>query len=713
MDFAPAAPALPSLRQELRIEAGTPLVTGAPSWTLFDPVRHLFFQLGRIEFAILSRWASGSLAGIGADLAQDGLDEEESDQAISRVVEFSLANSLTVTPMSETVATFARQRSAARREWWRWLIDHYLFIRLPLVKPAAFLERTLPQVAPLWSRSSLTFFALLACVGFLLVARQWDAFMASFLYFFSLKGLMAYGLALGLVKIAHELGHAYTATRFGARVPAMGISLLVMMPVLYTDTTAAWRLTSRRQRLMIDIAGVTAELMIATVATLIWVMLPDGGLRSACFVLATTSWVTSLFINLSPFMRYDGYYILSDWLGVPNLQPRAFALARWQLREWLFNLREPPPEDFPQHLRRGLVVYAFVTWVYRLVLFLGIALLVYHLFFKLLGIILFVVEMVVFIARPFFNEFSAWFARRDAILGTERGRRWPWIIGALALLGVLPLDRHVSAPAILSPIGDAPLVAGDPARIDRILVRNGQYVTAGTPIMMLSAPELDRDVARHRVNITRIEAQMGRAMSDKLDLSNRSVLESELLAEREALASVEQRRARLTLRAPITGSVADIEDGSHVGRWLGGAETLARIVTPGRSDIQAYVDEDDVWRLDQDAQARFVPNDPVQASYAAKLVERATSAVSRLDQPMLASTNGGPIAVSSDEAKKLKPRAALYRVRLVAAQSAVDENAVVQPVVGEVQIQAAGRSLAGRFFSYVTAIFRGEAALTG
>ena len=211
----PERPLLPPLRQELRIEPGAALINGAPSWTLFDPLRHLFFQLGRIEYRILSRWASGDLVKVNDDLAGEGLDEEQINAAFGRVVEFSLSNSLTVTPIGNTVAGLTEQRQRAKKQWWKWMLDNYLFIRIPIVKPAAFLERTIDKVAPLWSFPALIFFALLALSGLFLVTRQWDSFLASFLYFFSWQGLVAYGIGLFAIKVLHELGHAYTATRFG------------------------------------------------------------------------------------------------------------------------------------------------------------------------------------------------------------------------------------------------------------------------------------------------------------------------------------------------------------------------------------------------------------------------------------------------------------------------------------------------------------------
>jgi putative peptide zinc metalloprotease protein len=702
---------LPGLRQELRIERGAPLVTGAPSWTLFDPVRHMFYQLGKLEFRIFALWQSGSLNHIRAGLAADGVAAKDADLAIGRVLDFSFTNSLTVTPNGPSVEQFTAQRKLRQREWWKWLVDNYLFIRIPLVKPTAFLQRTMPIVAPLWSRTSLMLFVGMALLGFVLVARQWDAFVASFLYFFNWQGLIAYAVALGGVKIIHELGHAYTATRFGVRVPTMGISLLIMMPVLYTDTTAAWRLTSRKQRMTIDCAGVGAELMVASICTLLWSFVPDGALRSGLFVLATSSWIASLAINLSPFMRYDGYYVLSDALGVPNLQPRSFALGRWWLRERLFDLGEAPPEAFPKHLERGLIVFAFLTWVYRLILFVGIAILVYHMFFKALGIILFVVEMVVFVGRPIFNELSAWWTRRDAIGGSKRGRVFGFTLIALAVMAVLPLDRSVTAPAVLSPIGESPLVSGDPAQIAKIHVRNGDTVAAGAAIMTLVAPDIDREAALHRVEIARLSVQMDRAMSDAEDLSNRAVIERQLQGARESLAGAEARRAKLVLRAPVSGKVVDIGSDMHLGRWLGGAEIAARIVTPGRYDVQAYVAQGDVWRLETGAGARFVPDDASQGSRAAKLVEAATSAAQRIDLPVLASTNGGPIAVASDGENELKPRSPVSRVRLIAERDD-GGRAAVQAVPGRVVIDAAGQSFLSRMIKWAGKIVAAEWSVT-
>ncbi|MBD2840635.1 HlyD family efflux transporter periplasmic adaptor subunit [Erythrobacter rubeus] len=691
----PNPPTIPALRQELRIEPGVPLVNGAPSWTLFDPVRHSFYQLGRTEFLILSHWASGDLARIGEALERVGLDGHEGNDAFNRVIEFAAINGLTIGPMGEdTVAAFTEQRARGEKAAWKWLLDNYLFVRIPLIKPARFLKRTIGHVRLLWSVYSLLFFMVLGVTGLLLVSRQWDAFIGSFLYFFSWQGLIAYGLGLFVVKILHELGHAYTATRYGAHVPTMGVSFLVMMPVLYTDTTAAWRLKSRKQRLAIDCAGVATELMVASIATMAWVLLPDGMLRSVAFILATTSWVMSLVINLNPFMRFDGYYVLADLLNVPNLQPRAFALGKWKMREWLFALGEPAAEDVPMKLRRGMILYAYATWIYRLFLFTGIAVLIYNVLFQPLGLILAAIELTVFVGRPILNELRVWWDERERVMQTRRRRTWMWVGTTMLLLAFLPMDRNVDAYAVLTPVGAAPIVSGEPARVIRVIARNGQSVTVGDPIIELDAPELKAQAAQTKVRIAQLRLQMGRAVSNDEDRSNRAVIERELARETGKLAGLERRAEKLVLRAQVAGVVSDLDTVIHAGRWISGEEVIAHIVTPSDYDVQAYVSENDVWRVKQGALGTFVASDAGGPSRSAKLIEVSSSAIERLEQPILASKNGGPIAVD-ESGDRLAPREALYRVRLIAEKGELsDTDHLIQIVPGTVQIRTNGRSFA-------------------
>ncbi len=703
---------LPALRQELRLQPGAPLTNGAPSWTLFDPLRHMFFRLGEIEFAILHGWATKQMDAAVATLRARGLNDAALDHAFNEVVDFALSNQLTVAPQGDATAAFAAIHEARRRTWWRSAFDNYLFFRVPLVRPAAWLQRNLPLVEPLYSRTALFLFLGLALINLWFVGRQFDQFWATFLNFLSWDGLAAYAIGLSAVKVVHELGHAFTTTRFGARVPTMGVSFLLMFPVLYTDTTGAWAITSRKRRLAIDVAGVTAELMCAVLCTTAWLLLPDGALRSTAFVLATSSWVLSVGININPFMRFDGYYLLSDLINVPNLQARSFALMGWSLRRHVFGLPDAPPEQLSAGLTRGLIVYAVLTAVYRLFLFGGIALLLYLTLFKPLGLILAAIEIGVFIVRPVVTELGRLWGRRKDILQQHRSR---WIVGIFTvglLLAALPIDRSISAPALLSPTGVQPIVAGSPALIERLYLQPGQSVARGQPIVALRAPELTQAEAGHTARIAALENRLSRTVASADDLASRAIIESELAAERAALATLASRRGRLLVRAQFDGVLVEWGRDMHVGRWVAGNEVLGQLVRPGEQDVTALVAEDDARRIHSAARARFVPDDPLAPSHRAQVTDVGTTAVQRLDLPILASTNGGPVAVRRESDGALRPEAALYLVRLrVPVEQAPSRARWLRPVSGEVRIDAEAESLLARFARAVTRLFRSEGTL--
>src|SRR5262249_7464436 len=148
---------------------------------------------------------------------------------------------------------------------------------------------------------------------------------------------------------------------------------------LYTETTGSWALSSRRARFQIGMAGIFAELCLAGFFLLLWHLSPAGSLLQALsFLVVSISLIGSLLINLNPFMRFDGYYLLSDAMEFDNLQSRSCNFARHALRKFLFGWNDPPPENLPSHDQKFLIGFGFGLITYRFFLFMGIAILVYH-----------------------------------------------------------------------------------------------------------------------------------------------------------------------------------------------------------------------------------------------------------------------------------------------------------------------------------------------
>ncbi|MBC7858384.1 MAG: secretion protein HylD, partial [Burkholderiaceae bacterium] len=454
---------LPPLREELALLPGPALAGGQPSHTLHDPVRNLFFQLDWPTFEILRHWHLDRPEAIAAAIAQGStLQLEPAD--VEAAIRFLHENELLQAPRGGA-AEFAARLTRRKGGLGHWLLHNYLFFRIPLLRPDRWLGRWAGRLDVFYSRRFLWLTLGVLALGLQQLYRQWDQFSATLLDTFSWSGMAAYGAALAGVKLIHELAHAFTAKRFGCRVPTMGVAFLVMWPVAYTDTNEVWKLSDRKRRLQVTAAGVLAELTVAIWATLAWAVLPDGALKSVAFVLAAITWISSLAINTSPFMRFDGYFLLSDWLGLPNMHARSFALARWDLRERLFALGEPVPEHFSARRHAGLILFAYATWIYRLVVFLGIAALVYTFFIKAVGILLFAVEMGWFVLLPFYREFQAWAARWPKLRGSRRARRSAAIALMLAALLVVPWPSRIGAGALLRPAEQLVLYAPPHAQV--------------------------------------------------------------------------------------------------------------------------------------------------------------------------------------------------------------------------------------------------------
>jgi putative peptide zinc metalloprotease protein len=312
------------------------------------------------------------------------------------------------------------------------LIHGYLFFRIPLAHPNEFVQKISPFFALLNTNIAFYFFFFVGVSGFYSVIQEWDLFLTTVKSFYSFDGALMFFISLSFLKILHEFGHAIVARWNGCTVGSMGIAFLVLFPVLYTDVTDSWRLKSQKARLSITLAGIKTELIVTAIALFSWSFMTPGYGQSICVALVVIGVMSSLFVNLSPFMRFDGYFALSDYLGIPNLQNRSFSLAKTWLGRRLFGLKDTYRYHFSDGMRAFLISYAFAVWVYRFFLFLGIAILVYSIDFKALGIFLFVVEIYFFIFRPVMNQLIRWFGRFGEFRFTISS-----LVTSLCLLGLL------------------------------------------------------------------------------------------------------------------------------------------------------------------------------------------------------------------------------------------------------------------------------------
>jgi putative peptide zinc metalloprotease protein len=401
-------------------------------------------------------------------------------------------------------------------------------------------------------------------------------------------------------------------------------------------------------------------------------------------------------------MRFDGYYLLSDMTGIDNLQPRAFAIGRWKLRELLFAPRAPCPETLPAATRRWLIIYAWVTWLYRLVIFTGIALLVYHYFFKALGIVLFAVEIWFFIALPVVNEVREW--RRSSFQNIGRGRMLvsSCILASLILLFIFPWSQAVYVPAVIEASDTVRIFPPRPARVETVHVEAGQVVEKGALLVQLSAPDIDSEILRTEIELNGTRLRLARTMSDLRDKEQRLVLLHQFDALRTKLEGLAKEKEELAVRAPVGGTILELDKKLHPDRWLSKDALIAVIGAQTSFAARGYLAEEDVARIKVGAEGVFVPDDILRPTYPVKVANISQSGSSAIEIPALASEYGGRIGVQPDPSGRLVPVQSQFLLELAALGPA--EGKREQEVRGLVKLDGEPRSFAGRVWRQVARV---------
>ena len=691
---------IPYLRQDLEIFRGNSREDGSPAWLLYDAVRNKYFTVGLTAFRLIKNWRGGEdIQNFEKKINSQGI--ETTGDEIKSFIGFLQQNNLIIQPQGQGVPYLMQQKNSLKKSWIMNLIHSYLFFKIPLFTPDEWLGRTFSKVKFLGSKKIRNIIYILGFIGLFLVIQQFENFAKTFLYFFSFKGLMIYFITLVFVKCLHELGHAYIAKYHGCRVSAIGIAFLVFFPFLYTDTTDAWRLRNHKDRLLINFAGILTELHLALIATFIWGILPEGGLKSAAFFIATTSWISSIAINVSPFMRFDGYYVFSDWLKAENLQPRAFALAKWKTRETLFGFNHKPPEEINPSRRWTFIIYAWSTWVYRFFLFIGIALLVYYFAFKVLGIILFAIEIYWFIMLPIIKEMKQWWMMRSEMKLNKQTFRTVCILIITLMVLFLPWKSSMKIPAVYISEKYSKIYSPYPAKIKSVFITKDQEVEAGQNLIELYSPGLDQEINSIRRKILLTKTKINRMSGTSGNMDEYLTYNQRLIALQSELSGLTKTKEKLVIKAPNKGKVKDLVSLSNE-MWVSNLDQLLGIVHYGTGNVKAFIREEQIDRFQENTPAVFIPNDGDHKKIHLISNKLDLSSVNNLPYVALASIHNGPIAIRNFTSGEYqyRPETAHY----VADFKLVNESRIKFELPGYVHVEGNRYSPFVRFFRNVFSV---------
>jgi putative peptide zinc metalloprotease protein len=652
----------PKLREDLTLYPGPADRNGAPTWTLHDPARNQYFQIDWVAFEIISRLDLGNADAICQDINERSTLFVSSDD-VDATAKFLTDNELVYQNSPQDANYLYRKNQSRSKSWFDSILHGYLFFRIPILRPDKALDKLLPKLNFLFNKHFYQLTLLIFVIGLWGVFRQWDTFSTTLVDTFSIEGILGYAGAIVVVKLLHEVGHAIAAKKCGCRVPTMGIAFLVMWPMAYTDVTESWKLDSHKKRWMIASAGIATELVIAAWSIFMWSVLPDGAFKSLFFFLGTTSIAGTLAINASPFLRFDGYFLLCDTIGMSNLHNRTGAYARWWLREKLFGLGDPAPEELSAEMQKFFIVFAFATWLYRLIVFFGIAVLVYYYFFKALGIALFIVEIWFFIARPVFQEFQYWHKRWQDIGPVVRHRPAYYIaLGTIAFL-LIPFDLTVNTQGMLRPEKSFNVLATRAAQVTKLPPSIGSQVKEGDQIIGLDTPELEKKIRQLQTKVDVLNRQFGSSGFDLKTINQQPIFKEQLISAKNELDGLLKEYENLNRKAPFSGVIADVDPDLFLGEWVPKSFSLVTLINDKDWIVECYVEEDDLRRLDIGNWARFIPDAPGVQGVGLSVISIEKDATRILTEGSLSSVAGGEILVRPQN-NKLIPERAIYRVRL-------------------------------------------------
>ena len=362
----------------------------------------------------------------------------------------------------------------------------------------------------------------------------------------------------------------------------------------------------------------------------------------------------------------------------------------------------------PPGRRRFLIAFSFATWLYRVSVFLGIAVLVYHFAIKAVGIAMGAVEVGYFLVRPVWMEMQALWKLRTRLRFNVRTLATLAGFAGIVLLLAVPWRSSIEAPALLrSATLEAVFGPVDGGQVSAVRVRNGDIVAKGTPLVSLASPDLAYKLAQARSDVTLIEWQLGIQSVAPTLLAKSLVAAHEYEAALATWRGLADQAAKLEVKAPIAGKIVDLSEELRPGTWVAANERLLAIIQPDRAQIEAYVSEADLARIGVGTRRSSTPR-PAGASRATRM-SCASSAPMRASSPSPTSPRASAAASRArDEGRRAGARKRRLPRHARARRHAGRPERVLR---GHVVLSGAPESLAGRAWRRVVAVAIRESGL--
>ena len=597
-----------------------------------------------------------------------------------------------VPPDAESL--FQRYRKRVQREVQGYLMN-LLFIRIPLIDPDHFLNRWVGLFGKFFSPMGLISMAVLVIFALLQVQ---DKFGQLFDYKRAMgmhapgaegildpKNLPILYACFTLVKILHEFGHAFACKRFGRQegsggeVHVMGVMFLVFTPFPYVDASSSWAFRSKWRRIIVGAGGVLVELAIAAIAAIVYSRTdPSSPINKVCYNIIFIAGVSTILFNGNPLLRYDGYYILSDLLEIPNLAQRSKQFIYYLVRKYLWGVRNVRSPAHSTGERVWMIVYGIASTIYRVFICVAILLFVADQLF-LLGAVLAVAAVIAWVCVPL-GKFAHYLATSPELMrvrGRAVGSVLATVVALVVLLGMVNFSERYRLEGIVMPVRQQVVFAQADGFVRQVLP-SGKRVSPEGPALV-SAENRDMALQKKQLEaeMDRLQADRRRALASPEQVASLQQIDADIQAVKRLTDYIDRKLAYLTIVSSIPGTWV-CPDGERLqGSYMHKGDNLGQVSDLSQMEIVAFspqdvplrgVRVDDVEIRIKNRPPHFEARALVGLDLAKELRGRISSihpsATQQLPSPALSYAAGGSIETDPSDKDNVKAIEPLFEIRI-------------------------------------------------
>ncbi|MET0963943.1 MAG: biotin/lipoyl-binding protein [Noviherbaspirillum sp.] len=572
------------------------------------------------------------------------------DQAIRVLEQLSSAELLQCELPPDIHAQFRQKQTRQTRQ--RWLAMNPLAIRLRLFDPSRWLDRCAPALPHLFSRMMLLAWLAAILPALLMIPHYWPELKAFALtHAGTPRSLAIAWLAYPLIKGLHEAGHALAVRRWGGAVREVGVTMFLLMPVPYVDASAASGFTQRSRRAVVSAVGIMVEVLLAALAFYVWTEVQPGLVRDIAFVTLLTAGLSTLAVNANPLLRFDGYFLLCDLAGLPNLDQRSRAWWSGFLQRRVAGADITPMALAPGE-RKWLVLYAPLALAYRLGL--GIQTMLWGAGKSaLLALLLAAALAAALLTGPLRS--AGGIVLQVLRNGSRPRARLAMLLAGAGLVlafAALPLPFGASVSAVVWLPEQAQLRAGTAGVIRELPARDGMIVGPGQVLAVLEDPDLDAGRAEAASRLAALLAEQYSLLRNSR--AQALGLEQAIAHAQAELARFDEKIAGLVIRSGAAGRLALQRQDDLPGAYLKKGALLGHVLPAGDATVRALVPHADAALVRERSRAVSVWLADQAAAVPARLLRDVPAATQTLPSAALSDRNGGPLATDPADKDNLR-----------------------------------------------------------